>query len=99
MLSVRTVRTLRILRAYINKQNTSLESEVNKARLCEENHYGLHWALSFTQAESFHDECTVSPVISPYGKPRNPVDPPTVTYHNLYAIINVVTALVAMESD
>jgi hypothetical protein len=98
MLSARTVRTLRTLRGHISKHDakaTDLECEVNKARVYENNQYGLHWTLS--QAESLHDECTVTPAISLHGELLDPWIPPTPTYHNWYAIIIVVTAFIAIE--
>ena len=66
-LSVTTARTLRILRAHISKRQmkgTNLECEVNKPRFYEKNQYSLHWTLSSTQAESLHEQCTVTPAIS-----------------------------------
>ena len=33
-----------------------------------------------------------------YAELQDPMNPATATYHNLYAIITVVTAFVAMES-
>ena len=78
---------------------TDLESEENKTRFNEKNQYGLHWTLSSTQAESLHDKCTVAPAVSLQGEPLVlQVNPHTATYHNLYAIIIVVTAFVATES-
>ena len=51
------------------------------------------------QAESLHEQCTVTPAKLLHGEPLDPVTiPPTATYHNLYTIIIVVTAFVAMEN-
>ena len=77
---------------------TDLESEVNKAGFYEKNQYGLHRTLSCVKAESLHDECSVTPAISLHGEPLDLVNSLTGTYHNLYAIIIVVTAFIAMES-
>ena len=105
MLSVRTVRTLKIfkLRIHISKHDTNatdLECEVNKARFYENNEYGLHWTLSSSQAESLHDERTITPAtISLQGEPLAcwiRCIPSTGTYHNLYAIINVATTFTAI---
>jgi hypothetical protein len=77
---------------------TDLESEENKTRFYEKNQYRLHWTLSSTQAESLHDECTMTPAMSLDVEPLDAVNPAQ-TNHNLYATIIVVTAFVAMESD
>ena len=74
------MRNLRILklRIHINKHDTNvtdLECEVNKARVYENNEYGLHWTLPSTQAESFRDECTITPAISLQGEPLDPMSP------------------------
>ena len=77
---------------------TDLKPEVNKAGVDEKNQYGLHRTFSSTQAESLRDESAVTPVISLHGEPLDTGDPTHGTYHNLYAIIIVVTAFVDVES-
>jgi hypothetical protein len=37
-------------------------------------------------------------ILALHGEPLDPLNPATATYHNLYAIIVVVMAFVAMES-
>jgi len=86
-----------LVRGYQQKV-ADLEYQVNKTRLYEKNQYGLDWILSSTQAESLHDECTVTPAISLHGELLDPVNLAFAAHHNLYAIIDVVTALVKMEN-
>ena len=100
-ISVRKVRNLRILRGHINKPDTKvtdLDSEENKPWFYKKNQYCQDWTLSSSLPESLQDECTVTPAISLHGEPLDLRVSFIATYHNIYAIIIVVRAFVAMES-